>query len=153
MFIALDKCLHCIAIVAISLMFIRRFSCTSHWIVSTFVWIELVQGHRDLSSSSSDVLPLLKRACHSKHIARHVASLPYARRNISNVSAPGLPSLTQNLMFAHCSSFTSMLKWQMWRNRCWQTLVLCNSQCSHSEATWYTEWRRCQLSTIAHTFT
>jgi hypothetical protein len=28
--------------------------------------------------------------------------------------------------------------------------VLCNSQCSHSEATWHTDWRRCQLSITAN---
>jgi hypothetical protein len=81
-----------------------------------------------LSSFSCDVLPLSKRACHSKHLARLMALFPYARRVISKVSAPDLPSFTQNLVFAVCSSFTSMLKSQMWRHACWQTLVLCNSQ-------------------------
>jgi hypothetical protein len=61
-----------------------------------------MEGRPDLSSSS-DVLPLLKHACHSKHVARHMALFPYARRIISKVSAPDLPSLTQNLMFAPVS--------------------------------------------------
>ena len=52
-----------------------------------------MEDRPDLSSSSSDVLPLLKRACHSKHVAQHMASFPYARRNISKFSAPDLPSL------------------------------------------------------------
>jgi hypothetical protein len=34
----------------------------------------------------------------------------------------------------------------------WLKLVLCNSQCSHSEANWHTEWRRCQLSITAKNF-
>jgi len=34
-----------------------------------------------------------------------MASFPYARRIISRVSAPDLPSFTQDLMFALCSSF------------------------------------------------
>ena len=90
---------------------------------------------------------------YSKHVARHMASLPYACRNISKVSAPDLPSLTQNLILARCSIFTYMLKWQMWRHTWSQTLVLCNYQCWHSEATLQTKWRRCQLSIVAYTFT
>jgi len=107
----------------------------------------------DLSSFSSDVLPLLKRACHSKHLAPLMASFPYARLIISKVSAPDLPSFTQNLMFALCSSFTSMLKSQMWGHTWWQTLVLCNSQWSHSDATRHTEWRLSLLPSTAHAFT
>jgi hypothetical protein len=87
---------------------------------------------------------------HLKHAARHMASLPYACRNISKVSAPDLPSLTQNLMLARCSIFKSMLTSQTWLNRWWRKLVLCNSQCSHIEATWHTEWRRFQLSITAN---
>ena len=100
-------------IAAMSLIVLRQSSCRRHRIVSTFLGVELVEGCPDLSSSSSDVLPLLKRMCHSKHVAGHMASFPYARRIISKVSAPDLPSLTQNLMFALCSSFSSMLKSQM----------------------------------------
>ena len=100
-------------IAAMSLMVLRRSSCTGHRIVSTFLGVELVEGRPDLSSSSSDLLPLLNRACNSKHVARHMVSFPYARRIISKVSAPDLPSLTLSLMFALCSSFSSMLKSQM----------------------------------------
>jgi len=102
-----------LGIAAMSLMVLRRSSCTSRRIVPTFLGFELVEVRRDLSSSSSDVLPFLKRACHSKHRARLMASFPYARRIISKVSAPCLPSFTQNLMFALCSIFTSVLKSQM----------------------------------------
>jgi hypothetical protein len=42
---------------------------TRQRIVSTFLGVELVEGRPDLLSSSIDVLPLLKRACHSKHVA------------------------------------------------------------------------------------
>jgi len=142
-----------ITIAAMSLMVLRWSSCTSRRIVSTFLGVELVEGHPDLSLSSSDVLPLLKRVCHLKHLAQHMASFPHAHRIISKVTAPDLLSFTQNLMFALCSSFTSMLKSQMWRHKWWQTLVLCNSQSSHSNATRHTEWRRSLLPSTAHAFT
>jgi len=102
-----------LTIAAMSLMVLRRSLCTSCRIVSTFLGVELVEGCPDLSSSSSDVLPLLKHACHLKHLARLMALFLYTRCIISNVSAPDLPSFTQNLMFALCSSFTSMPKSQM----------------------------------------
>jgi len=142
-----------LTIVAMSLMVLRRSSCISRRIVSTFLGVELMEGHPDLSSSSSDVLPLSKRACHSKHLARLMASFLYACRIISKVSTPDLPSFTQNLMFALCSSFTSMLKSQMWRDTWWQILALCNSQCSHSDATWHAEWWRSLLPSTARSFT
>ena len=127
-------------IVAMSLIVLQRSSCTSHWTVTTFLGVELMEGRPDLLSSLSDVLPFLKRACHSKHLTWLMASFLYAHRIISKVSAPDLPSFRQYLMFALCSSFTSMLKSQMWRHTWWQTLVLCNSQCSHSDATRNAEW-------------
>jgi len=137
----------------IAAMVLRRSSCTNRQIVSTFLGIEFVEGRPELSSTSSDVLPILKRACHSKHLARLMASFPYARRIISKVSAPDLPSIVQNLMVALCSNLTSVLKSQMWRHTWWQTLVLCDSQCSHSDATRHTEWRRSLLPSTAHPFT
>jgi hypothetical protein len=130
-------------------MVLWQSSSTSCQIVSTFLGVELVEGCPDLSSSSSDVLPLLKRVCHSKHLARLIASFPYTRCIIWKVSAPDLLSFTQNLMFALCSSFTSVLKSQMWRHTWWQTLVLCNSQCSHSDATRHAEWWRSLLPSTA----
>jgi hypothetical protein len=142
-----------LTILAMSLMVLRQSSCTSRQIVSTFLGVELVEVRPYLSSSSSDVLLLLKRACHSKHLAWLMASFLYARHIISKVSAPDSPSFTQNLMFALCSSFTSMLKSQMWRHTWWQTLVLCNSQCSHSDATRHAEWWRSLLPSTAHLFT
>jgi hypothetical protein len=57
------------------------------------------------------------------------------------------------LMFALCSSFMSMLKLQMWRHMWWQTLVLCNSQCSYSDATQRVDWWRSLLRSTAHSFT
>ena len=145
-------CTDTLTIAAMSLMVLRWYSYTSCRIVSTFLGAELVEGRPELSSSSSDVLPLLKRACHLKHLARLMASFPYARRIIWKVSAPDLPSFTQNLMFALCSSFTSMLKSQMWRHTWWQTLVLCNSQCSHSDATQHAGWWPSLLPSTAHSF-
>jgi len=49
-------------IAAMSLMVLRRSSCTSRRTVSTFLGVELVEVRPDLSSSSSDVLTLLRRA-------------------------------------------------------------------------------------------
>ena len=134
-------------------MVLRRSSRTSRRIVSTFLSVELVEGRPDLSSSSRDVLPLLKLACHLKHLTQLMASFLYAHLIISKVSTLYLPSFTQNLMFAVCSNFTSMLKSQMWRHTWWQTLVLCNSQCSHCNATWHAEWRRSLLPSTVHSFT
>jgi len=53
-----------LSIAAMSLMVLRRSSCTSRQIVFKFLGVELVEGRPDLSSSSIDVLPFLKRACH-----------------------------------------------------------------------------------------
>ena len=58
---------------AMSLMDPRRYSCTRRRIVSTFSRVKLVVGRPDLLTSSSDVLPLMKRVCHSKHLARLIA--------------------------------------------------------------------------------
>ena len=98
-------------------------------------------------------VPLLKRACHSKHLTRLMVSFPYARLIIPKVPASDLTSFMQNLMFAVCSSVTCMLKSQMWRHTWWQKLVLCNSQSSHSDTTRHTEWRRSLLPSTAHAFT
>jgi hypothetical protein len=57
------------------------------------------------------------------------------------------------LMFALSSSFMSMLKSQIWRHAWWQTLVLCNSQSSHSDVTQNAEWWRSLLQSTAHSFT
>jgi len=70
-----------------SLIVLPRSSCTSRRIVCTFLGVELMEFRSDLSSSSSDVLPLLKPACHSKHLTRLMASFIYARCIISKVSA------------------------------------------------------------------
>jgi len=102
-----------LTIVTMSLMVLQRSSCTRRRIVSTFLGVELVEVCPDLSSSSSDVLLLLKHVCHSKQLAQLMASFLHTRHIISKVSAPDLPSFTQKLMFALCSSFTSMLKSQM----------------------------------------
>jgi hypothetical protein len=94
-------------------MALRWSSCMSRRIVSTFLGVELMEGRPDLSSSLSEVLSILKCACHSKHLVRLVASFQYAHCLISKVSAPDLPSFTNNLMFALCSSFTSC-----WNRKC-----------------------------------
>jgi len=45
------------------------------------------------------------------------------------------------------------VKSQMWRHTWWQTLMLCISHCSHSDATQHTEWWRSLLPNIANAFT
>jgi len=59
-----------------SLIVLRRSSYTSRRKVSTFLGVEIVEFRPDLSSPSSDFLPLLKLVCHSKHLARLMASFP-----------------------------------------------------------------------------
>ena len=93
---------------AMSLMDLRLSSCTSRQIFP-FSGVELVEDRPDLLSSPSDVLPLLKRACHSKHLARLIASLSYTRRIMSK----DLLNLTENLMCAIYSSLQSVMKSQM----------------------------------------
>jgi len=71
-------------------MVLRRSSCTSRQIVSTFLGVELVDGRPDLSSSSSDVLPFLKHVCHSHdswpHFHTHVVSFQKSPLKICRVS-------------------------------------------------------------------
>ena len=74
------RCMFKSTIAAMSLMDLRRSSCTSRQIV--FTGFELVKGHPDLLWSSTDVLPPLKCACHSNtshdsllHCHTHVKSL------------------------------------------------------------------------------
>ena len=71
-------------IVTMPLKVLRRSLYTSRRIISTFLGVELVEVRPDLSSSSIDVLPFLKRVCHSKHLALLMASFLHARRSISN---------------------------------------------------------------------
>ena len=117
------------------------FRCWAHgrsiWLLVIFEWC----------STSLEARVPLKTSC----TTHGLISIPTSY--YSKVSAPDLPSFTQNLMFALCSSFTSMLKSQMWRHTWWQTLVLCNSQCSHSNTTWHTEWRRYLLPSTVQAFT
>ena len=58
-----------LTIAAMSLMVLRQSLYTSCRIASTFLGVGLVKVGPDLSLSLSDVLPLLKCACHLKHLA------------------------------------------------------------------------------------
>ena len=101
-------------IAAMSLMDLRWSSCINCHIISTFLGIDLVEGCPDLLSSSGDVLPLLKFACYSKHLAQLIVSLPYTWWIMSKIWIVDLLSLTQNLMFALCSALLSIMKLQMY---------------------------------------
>jgi len=63
-----------------------------------------VLGRPDRSSLAVEILPFLKRPNHSKVRLRVMHESPKACFNISKVSLPVLPNLTQNLMHTLCSS-------------------------------------------------
>ena len=71
---------------------------------STFEGAVAVLGRPDGLSLAVEVLPLLKRPDHSKVRIRLMHESPKACFNISKVSLPVLPNLTQNLMHTLCSS-------------------------------------------------
>ena len=96
-----------------------------------------------LSWSSRATLNTSRDSC--PHFHTHVVSFQKSPLQICRVS--------RRILFALSSNFTSMLKSQMWRHTWWQTLVLCNSQCSHSDATRHTEWRSSLLPSTARAFT
>jgi len=127
-------------------MVLRQSSCTSCWIASTFLGAEFMWR-------SPWPLIIFEWCSFSLEALMPLETFPYAHHIISKVLAPDLLSFTQNLTLALCSSITSMLKSQIWRHTWWQTLVLCNSQCSHSNATRHTEWHHSLLPSIAHAFT
>ena len=133
-----EKCLHYsvwhINDWSIPLTVLRRSSCTSRRIVSTFLGVELMEGRPDLS----------------KHLARLMASFPYARRFIWKVSAPDLLSFTQNLLSAPFSRPFCNRKCEGTRG---DKHLCCATLCSHSDATRHAEWRRSLLLSIANAFT
>lgn len=60
---------------AILLTVLQQSSCTSWLIFSTFMGVTLMVGFPDCSSSSRDILLLLKHQCHSKHCIWPIVSL------------------------------------------------------------------------------
>ena len=75
---------------------------------STFEGVVAVLGRPDRSSLAVEVLPLLKRPNHSKVRLRLMHESPKACFNISKVSLPVSPNLTQNLMHTLCSSTSAI---------------------------------------------
>ena len=76
---------------------------------STFEGGVAVLGQPDRSSLTvEEVLPFLKRPNHSKVQLQLMHESPKACFNISKVSLPVLPNLTQNEMHTLCSSTTAI---------------------------------------------
>ena len=105
---------------AMSLMVLQRSSCTSRGIVSTFLGAELVDVCPDLPLSSSDVLPLEARVpLKTPRMTHGLISICTSCHFKSLRSRFG--EFHAELMFALCSSFTSMLKLQMWSHMWWHS--------------------------------
>jgi len=75
---------------------------------STFEGVVAVLGQPDQSSLAVEVLPFLKRPNQSKVRLRLMHESPKPCFNISKVSLPLLPNLTQNLMHNLCSSTSAI---------------------------------------------
>ena len=78
------------------------------WDLTTFEGVVAVFGRPDGSSLAVEVLPFLKRSNHSKVRLRLMHESPKACFNISKISLPVLPNLTQNLMHTLCSSTSAI---------------------------------------------
>ena len=98
-------------------MVVRRSSCTMRLTLRTISGLVLVESRPLRSSSSRDIRPFLNRECHSKHLARLIASSPYAGCSMSKASVADFLSFTQNLMLALCSRRESMTKSQSERHK------------------------------------
>ena len=86
----------------------RRSWLTAARTSSTFEGVVAVLSRPDRSSLAVEVLPFLKRPNHSKVQLRLMQESPKACFNISKVSLPVLPNLTQNLMHTLCSSTSAI---------------------------------------------
>jgi len=82
----------------------RRSGLTAARTFSSLEGVVAVLGRPDRSSLAVEVLPVLKRRKHSNVRLRLTHESPKACFNISKVSLPVLPNLTQNLMHTYCSS-------------------------------------------------
>ena len=80
----------------------RWFARISSHTRTTQLSVLLVVGLPDRGLSSTESRPSLNLLCDSKMRGRLKHCSPKAVLNISNVSAPFLPSFTQNLMHTHC---------------------------------------------------
>ena len=86
----------------------RRSWLTAARTCSTFEGVVAVLGRPGRSSLAVEVLQFLKRSNHSKVRLRLMHESPKACCNISKVSLPVLPNLTQNLMHTICSSTSAI---------------------------------------------
>ena len=87
----------------------RRSWLTAAPTFSTFEGVLVVLGRPDRSSLAVEFLPFLKRPNYSKVRLRLMHESLKVCFNISKVSLPVLPNLTQNLMHTLCSS-TSVIQ-------------------------------------------
>ena len=86
----------------------RRSWLTPARTCSTFEGVVAVLDQPDRPSLAVEVLPFFKRPNHSKVRLRLMHESPKACFNISKVSLPILPNLTQNLMHTLCSSTSAI---------------------------------------------
>ena len=86
----------------------RRSWLTAARTCSTFEGVVAVLGRPDRSSLAVEVLPFLKRPNHSEVRLQLMHESPKACFNISEVSLPVLPNLTQNLTHTLCSSTSAI---------------------------------------------
>jgi len=86
----------------------RRSWLTATRTCSTFEGVVAVLVRPDRSSLAVEVLPFLKRPNDSKVRLRLMHESPEACFNISKVSLPVLPNLTQNLIHTLCSSTSAI---------------------------------------------
>ena len=86
----------------------RRSWLTAARTCSNFEGDVAVLGRPDRFSLAVEVLPFLKRPNHSNVQLRLIHESPKACFNISKVSLPVLPNLTQNLMHTLCLLTSSM---------------------------------------------
>jgi len=86
----------------------RRSWLTADRTCSTFEGVVAVLGRPDQSSLAVEVLPFLKCPNHSNVRLRLMHESPKACFNISKVSLPVLPNLTQNFMHTLCSSTSAI---------------------------------------------
>ena len=77
---------------------------TNHSTNSVYIIIVDVECRPGLGSSSTDILPSLKRLNHSCHCVRLIQSCPYAWLSNWNVSVKFLPSLQQTFTHIRCST-------------------------------------------------
>jgi hypothetical protein len=132
----------------------QQSSCISCRTVSTFLGFELMEGHPDLSSSSEwcsaslEVPVPLGTPCTTRSIIS-ICKLYHCKSLRSKFAEFHAEFDVCSLLQFHVHAEIADVQAHVVTN----TLVLYNFQCSQSDTTWHTEWRRSLLPTAAHAFT